>query len=102
MRVSRDGDLSGSVASAAQLGKLSAFVDKLLHQITREVRDGNIDADPCCHSEDDSFCAYCDFAPACHFEDGRGGDHLHYITPVKPQAFWQQLDGETEGGGERG
>ena len=102
VRVSRDGDLSGSVASAAQLGKLAAFVEKLLHQITREVRDGNIDADPCCHSEDDSFCAYCDFAPACHFEDGRGGDHLHYITPVKPQAFWQQLDGETEGGGGRG
>ena len=47
LRVSRDGNVAGSIASAAQLGKLSRYVEKLLHQIAREVRDGNIDADPC-------------------------------------------------------
>ena len=98
LRVSRDGNLAGSIASAAQLGKLGAYVEKLLHQISREVREGNIDADPCCHSEDDSFCKFCDWASACHFQDGRDGDHLHYILPVKPEAFWQMLDEETEGG----
>lgn len=98
LRVGRDGNLGGSIASAAQLGKLGRYVETLLHEITREVRDGNIDADPCCHSEDDSFCQYCDWADACHFEDGRDGDHLHYILPVKSEAFWQMLDEE---GGER-
>ena len=94
LRVSRDGSLSGSIASAAQLGKLGKYVEKLLHQIAREVWDGNIDADPCCHSEDDSFCQYCDWADACHFQDGRDGDHLHYILPVKPEEFWRMLDAE--------
>lgn len=96
IRVRRDGSLSGSIASAAQLGKLGQYVEKLLHQISREVRQGNIDADPCCHSEEDSYCQYCDWADACHFQDGRDGDHLHYILPVKAEAFWSMLEEEEE------
>ena len=99
VRVNREGDVSGALASADQLGRLGQYVERLLHQIAREVRDGNIDADPCCHNEDDSFCKYCDWADACHFQDGRDGDHLHYILPVKPEEFWRQVEEETEGGG---
>lgn len=98
LRVSRDGNLSGSIASAAQLGKLGQYVDRLLHQIAQEIRQGNIDADPCCHNENDSFCRYCDWADACHFKDGRDSDHLHYILPVKAEEFWKSL--AEEGGGE--
>ena len=82
-----------------EVAKVRQYVETLLHQIAREVRDGNIDADPCCRSEDDSFCKYCDWADACHFQDGRDGDHLHYILPVKAEEFWMQLE-ETEGGGD--
>ncbi|MEG1594008.1 MAG: PD-(D/E)XK nuclease family protein, partial [Oscillibacter sp.] len=73
LRVGKDGDVGGSVASAARLGKLGHYVEDLLRQITRELRDGNIDADPWCRSEDDSYCKYCDWADACHFRDGRDG-----------------------------
>ncbi len=96
LRVSKDGSLSGSIASAAQLGKLGAYVETLLHQIAAEIRQGNIDADPCCRSEDDSFCKYCDWADACHFQDGRDGDHLRYILPVKPEEFWRTLEEEED------
>ncbi|WP_298017443.1 PD-(D/E)XK nuclease family protein [uncultured Dysosmobacter sp.] len=95
LRVGRDGSLSGSIASAAQLGKLGQYVEKLLHQIAQELRQGNIDADPCCRSEDDSFCQFCDWADACHFQDGRDGDHLRYILPVKTEEFWKMIE---EGG----
>lgn len=95
LRINRSGDITAGVASAAQLGKLSRYVDRLLRRIAREVRDGNIDADPCCRSEEDAFCQFCQWAPACHFEDGRQGDHLHYITPVKPEEFWKEI-GEEE------
>lgn len=96
LRVNRSGDLSGSLASAAQLGKLGRYVETLLRDIAREVRGGNIDADPCCHTEEDSPCRYCDWAPACHFQDGRDSDHLNYILPVKPEEFWREID-QTEG-----
>lgn len=94
LRVDREGNLSGSIATAAQLGKLGRYVEHLLHTIAAEVRDGNIDADPCCHTESDSACQYCDWAAACHFEDGRGDDRLRYITKVTAAEFWQQMDEE--------
>ena len=89
-----------SIASAAQLGKLGNYLEKLLHQIAREVRDGNIDADPCCRSEEDSQCRFCDWVDACHFKDGRGSDHLRYILPVKPEEFWKSLEEDPKEGGE--
>ena len=92
LRVNKSGDLSGSLASAAQLGKLGRYVESLLHDIAREIRQGNIDADPCCHTEEDSPCRYCDWAPACHFQDGRDGDRLNYILPVKPEEFWREIE----------
>jgi ATP-dependent helicase/nuclease subunit B len=100
VRVSRSGDLSGAIASAAELGRLERYVQKLLRRIAAELRDGDIDADPCCRSEDDTFCRWCDWNAACHFEDGRDRDRLRYITPVKPADFWQQIDESTKGGGD--
>ena len=97
LRVGKDGNLSGSLASAARLGKLGTYVDKLLGQISDELRSGNIDADPCCRSEEDTQCRYCDWAAACHFRDGQDRDHLRYILPVKPEEFWKELE---EGGGD--
>ena len=94
LRVNKSGDLSGSLASAAQLGKLGRYVETLLRDIAGEVRRGVIDADPCCRTEEDSPCRCCEWAPACHFQDGRDGDHLTYILPVKPEEFWQEIKGK--------
>lgn len=95
--VGRDGGVKeaipGALASAEEIGKLGTYVEKLLHQITRELRDGVIDADPCCHSEEDAYCQFCEYASACHFEDGRGSDHLTYLRPVDPTEFWRQVGG---------
>ena len=98
VRVNRDGNLSGSLASAAQLGKLGRYVETLLRDISQEVRQGNIDADPCCLSEEDSYCRFCGWAAACHFQNGRDGDHLNYILPVKAEEFWKMLDEQEEDG----
>ena len=90
VRVGRDGQLSGSIASAARLGRLGEHVERQLRQIAGEIR--TITADPCCHSEEDSPCRFCDWADACHFQDGRDGDHLRYILPVKMEEFWEELE----------
>ena len=90
----KKGDLSGSIASAAQLGRLAAYVEKLLHEIHQEVCQGNIEADPCCKSEEDAQCRYCPWADACHFQDGRDTDHYRLIRPMKAEEFWAELDRE--------
>ena len=81
------------VSAAAGSGKTRVLVERLFRYVTEE--HCNIDADPCCHSEDDSYCQYCDWAGACHFQDGRDGDHLHYILPVKAEEFWKSLEEES-------
>ena len=90
--VKKDGEVTGSLASAEQLGKLSRYVDHLLRQIMDEVFSGNIDADPCARAPQQSACTYCEFAPACHFENGRGGDHIEYIRATKGEEFWNYID----------
>lgn len=99
LRVDRDGGISGDIATAAQLGRLGRYVDRLLHRITREMQAGNIDADPYGHSDEDRYCQFCDFAGACHFQDGRDGDHLRYVSKVGPETFWKQVDEATKSDG---
>jgi len=91
--VGKSGQLSGDIASAAQLGKLSRYVDKLLHQIADELRRGNIDADPATRGERDSPCRYCAFAAACCFDERR--DRRRWLRGTTPEAFWQFIDRET-------
>ena len=91
--VKKDGQLSGSVASAARLGKLSRYVDKLLRQITRELRQGNIDADPCTRGPGDSACTYCPFAAACYFDEHH--DRRNYLHKPKTEEFWKFIDEKT-------
>lgn len=86
------GGIPGGLATAEQLGKLSRYVERLLERVARELRQGNIDADPCGHGEQDSVCAWCEFASACHFTDGEDGEHMKLIRPVRPEEFWRQVD----------
>lgn len=90
--VKKDGAVTGSLASAEQLGKLSKYVDRLLHEITQEVFAGNIDADPYARTPQLSACTYCEFANACHFENGCGSDRMEYIKATKNDEFWQHID----------
>ncbi len=89
----KDGSLTGSLASAAQLGKLSRYVDRILRQIARELEQGNIDADPCWRGPGKTACAYCPFAAACNFDESR--DRWHYLHKPKTEEFWAFIDRET-------
>lgn len=102
LTVKKDGSIVDGVATAAQLGKLSRYIDHLLQEIAEELDKGNIDADPNYQSESKNACAFCAFASACHFEEGRGRDHKEYIASVKEAAFWDAVDricGEGDKGG---
>ena len=77
-------------------------MEKLLHQITRELRQGNIDADPCWRGPQESACTYCDFASACHFQDGQAGDRLRPLKRVKADEFWEFVAHETGEEGRHG
>ena len=95
IKVKKDGSIADGVASAEQLGKLGRYVDRLLHQIAREIGSGSIDADPVAPGPQDRACQPCDFAAACGFQEGRGGDRVRYIRSVDPGEFWKFVEEES-------
>ncbi len=95
LQINKDGDITGGVATAAQLGKLGNYVDRLLHQIARELENGNVDADPCSRGPQESACTYCEFASACYFEEGRGRDRLRPMKKTETGEFWEFVEKQT-------
>ena len=101
----RDGSFSGdSLVSARRLARLERHVERVLRDICHEIAAGNIAADPYWRGPDKNACLYCEYAAACHFEEGRGGDCRRWLAGMKAEQFWQEVatDGpadpvETEG-----
>ena len=104
MRVKKGKDggteIAGSIATSAQLGKLGRYVEELLREMVRELARGNIDADPWARGEQDSACTYCEFASACHFENGCGSDHIEYIRATGAEQLWEHVDRTIGEGGQ--
>ncbi len=95
LRVGRNGTISGdSLATAEQWGRLSKRLDKLLREMGHELAQGDIDADPYLKGGGHSACDFCDYAQACHFEEGRGSDRRRWLYSVKGKAFWEAKEGE--------
>ena len=72
-----------SLASAEQLGALARRVRDTLRAMAGEIRSGSITADPYYKSARENACLYCDYASACRFAPGEGGDGRRYLEPLK-------------------
>lgn len=93
LKVSKStGEISGeALATAEQLGKLGGHIQKVLEEICQEIAQGNIAADPFWRGPEKNACRYCDYAQACHFEEGRGGDGKRWLVSVKSREFWENV-----------
>ena len=90
----RTGAITGdSLVSAEQMGRLGTHIQKMLDEICRELASGSISADPFWRGPERNACLYCDYAAACHFEEGRGGDIKRWLPTVSNQEFWSKIDG---------
>lgn len=96
------GEISGdALVNAEQLGRLGKHIQQILRSICKELAQGNISADPYWRGPDKNACLYCDYAAACHFEEGRGGDCRRWMPKLKTEEFWEQVASEkdeTQGG----
>jgi len=94
LKVSRStGAISGeALATAEQLGKLGRHIQKVLEEICRELARGDISADPFWRGPEKNACRWCDYADACQFEEGRGGDCRRWLPSVGAREFWENLE----------
>ena len=94
LRVSK-GEITGeALASAEQLGRLGKHVRRVLEDICMELAGGSIAADPFWRGPDKNACRFCDYAAACHFEPGHGGDCKRWLPHVSAAEFWEHVQGE--------
>jgi len=95
VKQNRAGQLTGeALVSLERFGRLERHVNRVLREICRELAAGNIAADPFWRGPDKNACLFCDYAEACHFEEGRGGDCRRRLAGVSAEEFWEQLEKE--------
>lgn len=95
----KDGTPTGeSLATAEQLGALGRRVEGLLSSLAMEMRRGSIEADPYYKGAQDNACLYCEYAAACRFVDGEGGEARRYLPRLAASRVWEMLErGEEHG-----
>jgi ATP-dependent helicase/nuclease subunit B len=79
--------------SAERLGRLEKHTRRILEDITAELAAGNIAADPFWRGPQQNACQHCDYAAACQFREGVGGDRKRWLPKVDAQEFWAALEG---------
>ena len=95
VKVAKDGSPAGdALVSRHRLERLERHVARVLEEICQELAAGNIAADPFWRGPEKNACRWCDYAAACHFEEGRGGDCRRWLPGVKAQEFWDRMEGE--------
>ena len=95
---SRTGTITGeALVTAERLGKLKTHTQHILAEIAGELSSGIIDADPFWRGPEKNACLYCDYAAACHFENGRGSDRRRYLSTIDSETFWTSVAGEEDG-----
>ena len=94
VRVSRaSGDLTGdALVSAERLGRLERHTRRILSDIATELAAGNVAADPFWRGPQQNACQWCDYAAACQFREGVGGDRRRWLPGVKAEEFWAGLE----------
>ena len=93
VRTGRGGALSSdALVTARRFERLERHVERVLRDICSELAAGNITADPYWRGPEQNACRYCDYAAACHFEEGRGGDCRRRLAGVSAGAFWAELE----------
>ena len=92
VKLDRSGAVKGDgLVTARRFARLERHVERVLRDICREIAAGNIAADPFWRGPEKNACLYCEYAAACHFEEGRGGDCRRWLPGIRAQQFWQEV-----------
>ncbi len=98
LRLSKtSGALTGdALVSAQRLGRLEKHTRSVLREIAAELAAGNITADPFWRGPQHNACQWCEYAAACQFREGVGGDRRRWLPSVKAEEFWEGLEKREE------
>ena len=92
LRLRSSGTTGEALVTAERLGKLERHTRRILGEVAEELAAGNIAADPFWRGPQQNACRYCDYAAACQFREGRGGDRKRWLPKVDAEEFWEGME----------
>lgn len=95
VKVSKDGALSGDLATKEQFAMLKAYVMATMEKLVAQIHEGELSPNPYFRGDHDA-CRYCEYAPCCHL-DLWGQERIY--QKVGPEEFWQTVEKEVTGHG---
>ena len=92
----KDGAVSGSIATAAQLGELAEYVKRLLRKMSGALRQGNTAASPLYKNKTEGPCVWCAYKSVCGFDPAR--EPVRMAAKMKDAEFWNDVEEELRNG----
>ena len=92
IKIVRGKPSTDALANAAQLGMLDRHIRRTLKDMAGQLRAGSIAADPWFRSQAENACLRCDYAAACRFREGHGGEKSRYLPRYSPEEVWAMME----------
>ena len=86
----KNGVPSGSIATAAQLGRLADYVKLLLRKMSGALRQGNTAASPLFRNKTEGACTWCAYRSVCGFDPEK--EPVRMQPPARGYDFWAEIE----------
>lgn len=96
VKVNKEGDLVGNLASRDQFMKLKMYINEILSQFVDDISSGNVKANPYYRGNEDNACKYCPFGDVCH---ERELVERRVFAATDQKLFWEKIEKGVEKNG---
>ena len=91
VKVTKEGAVTGDVATEEQLHMLKGYVYKTLEKIVDDISSGSVSPNPYFRGPNDNACKYCPFGDVCHPEET--ADRRDFAA-TSHDLFWEKIESE--------
>ena len=89
----KDGTVSGDIATSHQFHQLKKFIHKILKRIVDDIASGNVTPNPYTRGSSHNACKFCPYGSICHSAEVEGRRNLKKISA---EEFWNEISKEVQ------
>lgn len=89
----KDGTVSGDIASGHQFVQLKKYIYKILKQIVDDIASGNVTPNPYTRGSSHNACTFCPYGTVCHWTDVEGRRNFRKISADE---FWNEIERQVQ------
>ncbi len=96
VKKTKDGSLTGDLASSHQFYMLKKYIYKLLEGLVDDISSGNVTPNPYTRGASHNACRFCPYGSVCHSADVEGRRNYRAMNADR---FWTDIEKEVENNG---